>query len=109
MPLSTTWPSPSAAGAKRVRTSLRRLEAGERCWGAECLLRGFGAALLGLCATAFWWLHRALAGAQGPGALDIAVAVLGVAALGLGLAFAFEGPALFRLLPVPGRYFDFTS
>ncbi|NIJ19099.1 hypothetical protein FHS95_000768 [Sphingomonas naasensis] len=71
-------------------------------------MHGFGAALLGLCGTASWWLHRALGGAHGPGPLEFAVAALAVAALGLGLAFAFEGPALFRLLPVPGRHFDFT-
>ncbi|TGX52879.1 hypothetical protein E5A73_14735 [Sphingomonas gei] len=89
---------------------LRHLEQGERWWGAECACRGLGALLLGLCATAFWWLHRSLnqAATHGPGPLEIAFAALAVAALGLGLAFVFEGPALFRLIPVPGHHLTFT-
>jgi hypothetical protein len=89
-----------------VHAILRRLESGERCWCAECALRGLGAALLGVCATASWWLHRTInqPASHVPGTFDLAVAALGVTALGLGLAFTFEGPGLFRLIPAPGHH-----
>jgi apolipoprotein N-acyltransferase len=94
-----------------VQPFLRRLEQGERWWGAECACRGVGAVLLGVCAAALWWLHRSLnqAGvAHGPGPLEIAFAAVAVAALGPGLAFVFEGPALFRLIAAPGHHLTFT-
>lgn len=92
-----------------MRAIIRRLEAGQRCWGAECALRGCGVALLGICATGFWSLHRSIhqPGAQGSSMLDFALAAFVVAALGLGLALTFEGPALFRLIPLPGQHLDF--
>ena len=35
--------------------------------------------------------------------MEVFVASLGIVALSLGLAFAFEGPALFKQVPMPGH------
>lgn len=93
-----------------MQAILLRLGKGNRWWAAEIVLRAFGAALLGICAAASWWLRRSVAQPPAHAAtlLEFALAVLIVASFGLGLAFLFEGPGLFRLIPVPGRHGQFT-
>jgi hypothetical protein len=85
-----------------------RLESGERWWAAECVLRAIGGALLALSAAMAAWLHRTLPSAHSQAA-GFAAAALAVTCLSLGLALLFEGPGLFRLLPVPGRQAHFPS
>ncbi|MGK6356905.1 hypothetical protein ACMGDH_16955 [Sphingomonas sp. DT-207] len=87
-----------------------RIGRGERCWTAEVALRGLGVSFLGLCTTAFGWLHRALTQphVHGVTTLELAAATLVAASLQLGLALAFEGPGLFRLIPAASRHAHFT-
>lgn len=89
-----------------MRAIMRRLEEGERSWPAEVALRAFGIALLGLCASAAWWVYRAV---NQPPAHEISwqeclAAALAVLCWALGWAFLVEGPGLFRLIWVPTRH-----
>ncbi len=88
-----------------LRAALRRIERGERWWAAEAALRGVGLLLLVLCALAVWRLHlsmtRPVPHAARP--LDYPLAASAVVCWWFGWAFAAEGPALFKLVPLPAR------
>ena len=88
-----------------MRKIRHRLESGERWWAAEVVLRLTGLALLGAC-TAFGRVVVRLAGHPPPHQAtpaEFAVAALAFVCLTSGLALLFEGPGLFRLLPMPPR------
>lgn len=70
-------------------------------------LRALGALLLAACYGMALLLHRQLATPHhGQATLaDLAIAASAFAALVSGLAFAFEGAGLFRLVPMPPRSF----
>jgi hypothetical protein len=84
---------------------LRRIESENPGWQAQLGVRAIGLVLLGLCAAAGWWLHRAIHQWPPHGAtlLEGGAAVLVAAGWCLGWAFLAEGPGLFRLIPVPDR------
>ena len=82
-----------------------RLQSDERWWAAEVVLRLVGLALLGICA-AFGRIVVRLAGQPPPHQgtpAEFAIAALAFVCLTSGLALLFEGPGLFRLLPMPPR------
>ena len=89
---------------------MRRLESGKRWWAAEIVLRSFGLALLGLCATAASWLYRSVhqPPPHGTHALEYGAALVTFLSWSGGCSFLFEGPGLFKLLPVPARYQRFS-
>lgn len=88
-----------------MRKIRHRLESDERWWAAEVVLRLIGLALLGACA-AFGRVVLRLVGHSPPHQgtpAEFAVAALAFVCLTSGLALLFEGPGLFRLLPMPPR------
>jgi len=87
-----------------VAAILRRLESDHPGWAAQIAIRSAGLVLLGLCAAAAWWLHRAVAQtSHGLTLLEFLAAALAVTSGCLGWALLGEGPGLFRMVPVPGR------
>ena len=88
-----------------MRKIRHRLESGERWWAAEFVLRTLGVALLGAFA-ALWRVVVRMVGHMPPHQgtpAEFAVAALAFVCLTSGLALLFEGPGLFRLLPMPPR------
>jgi hypothetical protein len=90
---------------------MRRLESGERWWAAEIALRSFGLALLALCAGSVLCLYRMVHQPPPHEArpLEFFAALIAVLGWSLGWSFLVEGPALFKLIEVPARYWRFTS
>lgn len=76
---------------------------GERWWAAEIVVRGAGALLLGLYALAMTGLYHIASAQPADRAIDYLLATLTMLCWWFGCAFLFEGPALFALIPVPGR------
>ncbi|MFY8195391.1 MAG: hypothetical protein ACOVKV_09945 [Novosphingobium sp.] len=76
-------------------------------WARDVGLRAFGALLLAASYGVALILHRQFATPHhGHATLaDFVIAAIGFAALVSGLAFAFEGEGLFRLVPMPPRSF----
>jgi hypothetical protein len=87
------------------RAAMRRMGTGERWWAAEIVVRAIGLLLLALCAGAAFWLYRSLhrPPPHPDGVLDFAAGALSVVCWWFGWAFALEGPALFKLVPLPAR------
>lgn len=85
---------------------LRRLETGKRWWAAEAVIRATGLVLLGLCAASARQLYRWVSAppAHSVAPAEFILAMLAVACWALGTAFLFEGPGLFKLVPVPLRH-----
>ena len=85
---------------------VRRLENGERWWGAELALRAVGLALLALCAAAIVWLYGSVH--QLPrheaGAGELFAGLAAVLGWCLGSSLAVAGQGLFKLVTVPGRH-----
>lgn len=89
---------------------LERLREGERLWVAEGVLRVCGLALLGACYRAALLAH-ALVTARPPhqtSLAEFAVCAATFVLLICGLALTFEGPGLFRHLPIPAHSAYFT-
>lgn len=88
-----------------MKKILRRMQRGERVWGAEIALRLSGLAPLGMCRLAVMWLLRAarfvLPHNATPAAF--AVAAAGFVRPTSGLALLFAGPSVLRLQPRPPR------
>ncbi len=83
----------------------KKLESGERWWGAEVVLRSAGMLLL-VASSALWRIVVRLVGLAPPHQgtpFEFAIAALAFVSLTSGLALAIEGPSLFRLLPMPPR------
>ncbi len=82
---------------------LDRLRRGERWWAAELALRIAGLALLGGCYRLGLLSHR-LSTAQPSHVAtlgEFAICAATFVSLTCGLALTFEGPGLFRFVPVP--------
>lgn len=86
-----------------MSAKLDRLQAGQRWWPAELVLRGLGLAALDGCYRAALSLHRMVMTPpphQGtPG--ELASALLLFLLLASGIALTLEGPGLLRQIPIP--------
>lgn len=82
---------------------MRRIQAKERWWAAEFVCRGFGLALLALCACAAIWLYRSAnqPPAHELGPADYVAALVTFQSWSLGWPFLIEGPGLFKLVTLP--------
>ncbi len=87
------------------RSLLQRLHSGERWWAAEVVVRALGLALLAACYQAAITAHNIAPRSpmQQPTSAEFADCALAFVLLFVGLAFTFEGPRLFRLVPIPAR------
>ena len=81
---------------------LDRLHNGERCWGAECIMRSLGLALL-YASYRTGVFARQVDLAQGHTPEEFAICAAVFVLLVIGLALTVEGPGLFRLYPMPPR------
>jgi hypothetical protein len=84
-----------------------RLRQGDRWWAAEFAIRLAGLGLLGFCAFMARAVYRLTT--QPPQhyatLLEFVLGAVVVASLSTGLALFFEGPGLFRPVPMPPRPF----
>jgi hypothetical protein len=94
-----------------MRAILRRLESGQRWWAAEAVLRGLGLAMLVAALAAGNWVCRSVQHlpTHPVTAFEFAGATSAVIGLSLGSAFTFEGPGLFRAIPVRPRARVFSA
>lgn len=85
--------------------NLDRLRKGERWWAAEVILRAGGLILLGGCYRAALLaqslINRSPPHQATPG--EFAVCAATFLLLTCGLALTFEGPGLFRHMPIPAH------
>lgn len=84
---------------------LEQIREGQRNWAAEILLRAGGLTLLAASgATASATRHIITAAPEHSATItEFALSVLVFALLTSGLALSVQGPALFRLVPIPPR------
>ena len=82
---------------------MRRINSGKRWWAGEIIFRLLGLALLALCAAGAAWLYRSAnqPPAHEPRPAEYLAALATVHGWALGWPFLIEGPALFKLVPVP--------
>lgn len=82
-----------------------RLRQGDRWPAAELALRGAGLAVLYACWRVVGIARRLAVVPQGhqPPVSEYAVCLVAVVLLSAGIALTFEGPGLFRHVPIPGR------
>ncbi|MBO9670717.1 MAG: hypothetical protein J7485_09390 [Sphingobium sp.] len=94
-----------------MRDIIRRMERGKRSWPAEIVLRSFGLAMLGMCAASALWVFRLVHQPPPHEArpIECLAALLAVIGWSLGWAFFAVGPGLFKLVPVPQRYWRYSS
>lgn len=85
---------------------LSRLETSGRTWWGQIGLRGFGLAMLVLCAASARWLYGSVH--QPPAhvatVLEFLSAEIAFLAWALGWAFVVVGPGLFERIYVPARH-----
>ena len=88
-----------------VSRTLQRLRSDERWLAADLAIRGFGGALLGLCAAVACWLYRSVhrAPAHPASALELILGLAVASCWVTGWAALGQGQGLFRLIEVPGR------
>lgn len=88
-----------------MATMFERIKQGDRCWMAELTLRLAGLAVLAIAAFIARMLGRLIN--QGPphsaSPVELTIAAAACACLSAGLALAFEGAGLFRLVSLPPR------
>ena len=88
-----------------MRAILIRLRDGGRWWMAELVLRGAGLGLLFLFTLSMRWCCRLVDAPPQHQAtpVEFIAAAMVFAFLAAGLALLFEGPGLFRPIPLPPR------
>lgn len=89
---------------------LDRLRKDERWWAAEFVLRGLGLAAFTACWRVAVFAHRLVTAPPGhqPTVGEFAACAATFLLLISGLVLTFEGPGLFRHVPISGRsgYFE---
>jgi len=88
-----------------MRAAIRRLQDGQRWWGAEVAFRVFALILIAVVLICFHRLEHSFADQprHEPTVAEFALGTVGVVLGSTGLAFLIEGPGLFRLVPYPRR------
>lgn len=85
---------------------LSRLETSGRTWRGQIGLRGFGLAMLVLCAASARWLYGSAhqLPAHEATAFELLPGAIAFLAWALGWAFLVVGPGLFERIHVPARH-----